>query len=75
MAIKLNEDELIIYEKVDTRLAKFLNEFLDNNLDEMVRQAMVDHMFTNENNIPLGSVGIDSMAHRIVFNLKSKFKV
>lgn len=75
MAIKLNEDELIIYSRVNSKLTRFFGDFIENNLDEMVRQEMVEHIFTNENNIPLGSVGIDSMAHRIEFNLKSKFKV
>lgn len=75
MAIKLNEDELIIYEQVDSLITKYFNDFLDSKLDPMVRDHFVEHNFINEDNMPLGSVGVDSMINRIVFNLKSKFKV
>lgn len=73
MTIKLNEDELDIYNKAERSMRSLLEDFISDKGYDIVWELIAEHPYKNETNIPPGSTGVDASVDRIVWNLRETF--
>ena len=74
MGVTLNEWELEVYHKCETQIEKYINDFLETTVFDMISDEVVDYPFANELDIPPGSRSIDAAIDRIHYHLTRKFK-
>lgn len=73
MTIKLNEDELDIYNKAECSMRSLLEDFISDKGYDIVWELIAEHPYKNEANMPPGSTGVDASVDRIVWNLRETF--
>ena len=74
MGVTLNDWELELYNIIEAQVEKYINDFVETTMYDMIYDEIVDYPFKNEYDIPPGSRSVDAAVDRIYYHLKNKFE-
>jgi hypothetical protein len=74
MSVTLNEMELEVYSIVEAKVEKYINDFLETTMYDLLYDQVAEYPFESELDIPPGSRSVDAAVDRIHYHLKNKFK-
>lgn len=74
MGVTLSEMELEVYSIVEAQVEKYINDFVETEMHDLIYDQVADYPFENELDIPPGSRSVDAAVDRIYYHLKNKFK-
>lgn len=74
MGVILNKMELEVYGILESKVEKYINDFVETEMYDLIYDEVADYPFENELDIPPGSRSVDAAVDRIYYHLKNKFK-
>ena len=74
MGVTLNEMELEVYSIVEAQVEKYINDFVETTMYDLLYDQVAEYPFENELDMPPGSRSVDAAVDRIHYHLKNKFK-
>lgn len=74
MGVTLNQWELDIYNTIEAQVEKYINDFVETTMYDMIYDETADYPFPSEADIPPGSRAVDAAVERIHYHLSKKFK-
>ena len=74
MGVSLSDWELEVYSTIESQVEKYINDFLETTMYDMIYDEAADYPFPNELDIPPGSRSLDAAVDRIHYHLSKKFK-
>ena len=73
MGVTLNEMELEVYHICEAQIEKYINDFIETTVWDMIADEVCDYPFKSELDIPPGSRSVDAAIERIHYHLSKKF--